>query len=102
MQSRSDFGWNMLNVTADTIVHTGPGCLHTIIVNVLQEAEAEGDTFFEVYDGVDATGTLRGTVYGTQHPVTLIYDAEFTVGLFIDVTEGGQEEGVVDLTVTWI
>ena len=80
-----DFPWDKVNVTADAIVHTGPCVLHSITFNGMTVV---GDV--AIYDGVDATGTLIGTlilrsaVQVSCQPFTLILDCEMTTGIFFD------------------
>ena len=80
-----DIGWKKVNVAADAIVRTGPCVLHSITFNGMT---AVGDV--AIYDGVDATGTLIGTlilrsaVQVSCQPFTLILDCEMEDGIFID------------------
>lgn len=92
--------WSAVNITlaapTTTLVKTGVGLLHSIIIN---KPLANG--VITIYDGVDATGTLLGTI---TKPATLlsdlvnaiIYDIPLTVGLCI-VTSGAAQ----DITVTY-
>jgi len=83
--SAIDFPWEKLIVQADAIVHTGPCVLHSITFNGMT---AVGDV--AIYDGVDATGTLIGTlilrsaVMVSCQPFTLILDCEMATGIFFD------------------
>ena len=85
MNSAIDFPWAKVNVTADAIVHTGKCVLHSITFNGMT---AVGDV--AIYDGIDATGTLIGTlilrsaVHVSCQPFTLILDCEMTTGIFFD------------------
>jgi hypothetical protein len=93
-QSRSDFQWGFTHVVQTTLVHTGPGGLHTIILNQFGD-----DCTITVYDGVDATGTIIGIITTALHqPQTLKYDLIFDTGLYIAIVG----EGTADLTVCWI
>ena len=80
-------GWPNLNVTTDTLVRTGRGVLHSIVLNGVTTV---GDIV--VYDGVDATGrviatlNVRTAVSVSFQGITFLYDAEFTTGLFVDIT----------------
>lgn len=79
-----------------TLVKTGVGLLHSVIIN---KPLANG--VIAIYDGVDATGTLLGTI---TKPATLlndqvdvvVYDIPLSVGLCI-VTSGAAQ----DITVTY-
>lgn len=78
--------------TADTyLVHTGGGSLRHITVN--------GGTLtgtIAIYDGVDADGTLLGTIGANQaNGNVYLYDGELTTGLCI-VTSAN-----VDITVCY-
>ena len=93
MDSRKTHPWLGVNVVGSATVQTGPGMLHTIIVNSAANAAT-----IAIYDGVDAGGTLRGTITATgQVGLSLLYDMEFTTGLFIAIAVAA-----VDLTVTYI
>ena len=80
-----DYPWRKLIVEADAIVHTGPCVLHSITFNGMT---ADGDV--AIYDGVDAGGTLIGTlilrsaVQVSCQPMTFIYDCEMRIGIFLD------------------
>ena len=80
-----DFPWDKVNVIADAIVHTGACVLHSIIFNGMT---AVGDV--AIYDGIDATGTLIGTlilrsaIHVSCQPMLFTYDCEMTTGIFLD------------------
>lgn len=80
-----DFPWDKVNVTGDLLVHTGPCVLHSITFNGMT---AVGDV--AIYDGIDATGTLIGTlilrsaIHVSCQPMPFIYDCEMTTGIFFD------------------
>lgn len=89
-------GFDYLNITGDatTLVRTGGGILHTITFNKPTATET-----VTIYDGLDANGTKIGTITvpASPVPVSLIYDANFTVGLTL-VTATATS----DITVTFI
>ena len=94
-QSRSDFQWRWAHVVEykGQQVITGPGVLHTIVVNQMPGEVPS----FALFDGIGAAGTVIGVVVTDfDQPRTLIYDLAVTVGLFILPTWG------TDLTVTWM
>lgn len=94
-QSRSDFQWYWEHVddSKGVQVKTGPGALHTIVINQMPGEVAS----FALFNGIGAAGAVIGVVVTDfDQPRTLIYDLEFTVGLFVLPTQG------VDLTVTYI
>ena len=80
-----DFPWRKVIVAADAVVNTGPCVLHAIQFNGMT---AVGNV--AVYDGVDATGTLIGTlilrsaIHVSCQPMTFFYDCEMDVGIFLD------------------
>ena len=80
-----DFPWSKVNVTEDTVVKTGAGVLHAIVFNGMTVV---GDV--AIYDGIDDTGTLIGTlilrsaVHVSCQPITFTYDCEMDTGIFID------------------
>lgn len=88
MASRETY--NFVNVVgANTLVKTGPGKLHTVIVN-------QTDTKATViYDGVDTAGTKIASIdVSPTIGSKFVYDVEFSKGLFITTS------GLVDLTVS--
>ena len=95
MQSRSDFPWRWTRVTETTLVHTGHGTMHTIIINDIDDGAT-----ITIYDGVDAGGAVIGEVITALHqPVTLKYDLMFDDGLYIAIT---GEQVNAEVTVTWM
>ena len=82
-----ELGWPNLNVTTDTLLRTGRGILHSIVLNGVTTV---GDIV--VYDGVDATGRIvatlnvRTAVAISFQGMTFTYDAKLDTGLFIDIT----------------
>ena len=81
--SAIDFPWEKLIVEDSAIVHTGPCVLHSVTFNGMT---AVGDV--AIYDGIDATGTLIGTlilrsaIHVSCQPFTLILDCEMATGIF--------------------
>lgn len=83
----------LLAAPTTTVVKTGTGILHTITLN---KPVATGVVIF--YDGIDATNPIGSiTIPASPIPVTLTYDAAFTVGLTIVTTTAAS-----DITVTYI
>jgi len=95
-----DFPWTYAHVAATTVppVKTGPGVLHTINFNGMTAVGT-----LEIYDGLDNTGTLIGTLLLTNvihvscQPVPFLYDCAFETGLHLEFTAGL----VGDFTVTY-
>ena len=92
-----DFPWDKShNIGADEIVKAGPCVLHNITLN---GTTTVGE--MSVYDGIDNTGTLiatiqmRSAVQVSIQPITLNYDCEMAVGIFLERTDW-----VGSLTVT--
>lgn len=90
-------GYAYTNITtaATTVVKSGAGTLHSIVVNTLA---ASGTV--TIYDNTSAVAPKIGTVTNpatlvTEGPVTAIYDVAFATGLTIVTT------GVQDITVTF-
>lgn len=84
-----------ITTATTTLVKTGPGVLHAVIVN-LPVASA----MIEIRDGVDASGTLIGTIaYDatllTDPPISAVYDVAFRAGLVIVTSDA------TDLTVVF-
>lgn len=80
-------GWPFLNVTADALVKTGRGVLHSVVLN---GCTVVGDIV--IYDGIDAGGTViatlnvRSAVHVSFQPIPFIYDCEITTGIFVDIS----------------
>jgi hypothetical protein len=96
----ADFPWDWKRVCDTVLVKTGPGALHTIVLNGLI---TEGE--ISVFDGIDATGEPIGVLGLTPtiasvsvQPITLTYDLKIATGIYI---EYDQSVGA-DLTVTYI
>ena len=97
MQQNLAIGWEKLNVTAETLVHTGKCILHNITLNGITTV---GDIL--VYDGVSAAGTLIATINARTavavsfQGMTFNYDCKMATGIFITfATFAGN------LTATW-
>lgn len=99
--SVADFPWKWKRViaTTDPEVLTGPGALHTIVINGVI---ALGD--IEVYDGIDNTGALIGVISLTTaasisvQPITLTYDLKIETGIHLQYIPAVG----ADLTVTYL
>ena len=98
MQSVSDFPWEYKHVVADTLIRTGQGVLHSIVLNGLTTA---GDA--TVYDNTAGSGTviavlhLDTTTSVSVQPITLLYDIECKTGLYIEF----DDTLAADLTITY-
>jgi hypothetical protein len=91
-------GYNYTNITsnATTVVKTGPGILHSIVVNTPPAATGT----LTLYDNTAGSGTKIGTLTGntaTSMPAyTLVYDVAFSTGLTaVTATQAG------DYTIVW-
>lgn len=83
----------LLAAPTTTVVKSGTGILHTVTFN-----KPVATTVAIIYDGIDATNPIASvTVPSSPMPVTLTYDAAFTVGLTIVTTTAAS-----DITVTYI
>lgn len=71
---------NIAATTAGVIVKAGEGALYQITFNKPLETNV-----VTVYDGLSTGGTVIATITvpATQAPVTLTYNAYFSVGLFV-------------------
>ena len=80
-----DYPWDKVIVNGDTVVHSGPCVLHAINFNGMTVV---GDV--DIYDGIDNTGTLIGTlvlrtaVQISCQPMSFNYDCEMAIGIFVD------------------
>ncbi len=80
-----DFPWEKLNVIASAAVCERPCVLHTITFNGMT---AVGDV--AIYDGVDNTGTLIGTlilrsaIHVSCQPMTFHFDCEMETGIYME------------------
>ena len=89
----------IVNVTADTLVKSGPGYLHTITIAQSDAAPTAGTII--IYDNTAESGTKIQTINFTTavfQPFTLHYYASFTTGLYIGFTTTAD----VNVTVTYI
>ncbi len=102
MDPKAQFPWPWKHVTDTVLVKTGPGALHTIVVNGLTTA---GD--ITVYDALDASDATRiiailhldPTTSVSVQPITFTYDLKIATGIYILYEE---QATVADLTVTYI
>lgn len=80
-----DFPWTPRNVVADTVVKTGAGVLHSVVLNGMTVV---GDVV--LYDGVDATGVViatfnfRSAVHVSYQGITFLFDCAIATGIFVD------------------
>ncbi len=100
MNPKTDFGWDKLNITTDTLVKTGQGILHSIVLNGVTTV---GDV--AIYDGIDNTGQLiatlnvRSAVSVSFQGLTFLYDCKIDTGIFVDIN---SSTFVGNLTATFI
>lgn len=90
--------FTLLNVTADTLVKTGAGFLHTITVAQTDAAPTAGTII--IYDNTAESGTIIQTISFTTavfNPFSLIYDGTFSTGLYIGFTTTND----VNVTVSY-
>lgn len=79
------------NLTADTLIKTGPGNVQGIVVN----SHTSGT--IKLWDALSATGlVLFNTItLAAGERFIPLYGAKFTVGLFVDIG------GTIDMTIIW-
>ena len=83
-----DFPWDKANVTGTGTVCPRPCVLHSIVFNGMTTI---GSVL--IYDGVDAGGTLIGTLLLTSavqvscQPLTFLYDCEMETGIHMVFTD---------------
>lgn len=87
MDPRADFPWSWRHLTSSTLVRTGRGVLHTVIVNQGGKAGV-----VVIFDGVAIIATIAADF---DQPRTLLYDLEFHTNLNFVIV------GVWDITVTY-
>lgn len=78
--------FSLLNVTADTLVKSGSGFLHTITCS--SDTAATAGTII-VYDNTAESGTIlwTWTLSAVEYqPRTLIFDGTFATGLYVGYT----------------
>ena len=81
----TDRAWPFCHVAATTLVKTGPGTLHKIVLNGLT---TQGDAV--VYDGIDNTGAVIAVLHidlttsVSVQPIGWPYDAKVDVGIHIE------------------
>lgn len=94
-----DFPWAYAHVAADAQVKGSKGVLHTVVVNGLTTA---GDV--TLYDNTAESGTVIAVIHLdpttslSVQPITLLYDCEFSTGLYV----GFDDSLAADLTVTYL
>lgn len=88
------YSYSNITTQATTLVKTGTGVLHTITFN-----KPVATATVKICDALSNTTPVIGTVTvpASPQPVTLFYDAVFTVGLTI-VTGSADE----DITVSYL
>ena len=90
MQSRSEFCYPWAHCDDALQVKTGPGVLHTIVIN-----QMGAQMTIQIFDGIGG-GTIIGVLTTDfDEPVTLKYDLEFEAGLYILAQ-------YCDLTITYV
>lgn len=85
--------------TSDTLVKTGAGVLHSIVISCNDAAPTAGT--IDVYDNTEGSGTkiFSWTLTTTAFtPISLVFDARFETGLYIDFTTTGD----VSVTATYL
>ena len=85
-----DFPWEKTWVNANTLVHTGPCVLHTVVFNGVTVVGV-----VTVYDDVDAADALQTVatynipgVSVSYQGITFTYDCEMENGIYVDFTGG--------------
>lgn len=84
-----DFPWRKVCVSGDTIVNDGLCVLHNLVFNGITTVGVA-----DVYDGIDNGGTrIARLVLDTAasvsiQPITLSFDCEMLIGIFIEFTDG--------------
>ena len=90
--ARSDFMWLWEHVDEAVQIQTGPGALHTVVLN---QFDTKGN--LTLFDGIGPAGNVIGVIIVDFHqPRTLIYDEDFETGLYALPTEG------IDVTVSYV
>lgn len=93
-----DNGWSYSNKTADALIKTGPGVVHTITFAQLDAAPTAGSII--LYDNTAESGNIIFTHTQTTAvfmPVTITLDATFNTGLYLGFTTTAD----VSVTVTY-
>lgn len=90
--------FSLLNCTADTLVKSSAGFLHTLTFAQTDAAPTAGTII--IYDNTAESGTILQTVNFTTtvfNPFTLTYDGSFATGLYIGFTTTAD----VNVTVSY-
>ncbi len=90
--------FTLTNCTADTLVKTGAGFLHTITVAQTDAAPTAGTII--IYDNTAESGTIIQTINFTTavfQPFSLHYDGTFSTGLYVGFTTTND----VNVTLSW-
>lgn len=88
------YNYTHLAGTGTTLIKTGPGVLHAIVVNTPVAGTLEADDALTNTTPVIAIQTV-GTATAMP-PFSVIYDVQFTTGLTIKITTGAM-----DATIVW-
>lgn len=88
------YAYSNLLANATTLLKTGQGLLHSIVINNAGAAS----NLCTVYDGLSASGIVIATIDTVElNGRVLLYDVHFTVGLTIVIGTGTA----ADLTVAY-
>lgn len=88
------YNYEHLASNASTLVKTGGGFLHTIVINKIG---ATGNTL-TVYDGTDNTGAVIAVFDTTSTVRPSPYDCVFKTGLYVTLASGTA----ADVTITYV
>jgi len=88
------FKYTNLAANATTLIKTGSGFLHSIVINT---AGASANTIV-VYDSLTAANAKIASINGTATAgQTMLYDINFSIGLTLILATGTA----ADITVCW-
>lgn len=88
------FNCTHLNALGTTTLKSGPGVLHTLVLN---SKGASGNTL-TLYDSTSGSGTVLAVVDATQNVASLTYDVNFTTGLTAVLATGTA----ADVSLSWL
>lgn len=89
------FKYTNITTNTTTTVKTGPGMIHTLVVNTTPT----GANSVTIFDSTTGSGTKIGTFAVTATDTFMLYDVGFANGLTI-VTTAATTPG--DYTISWL
>lgn len=88
------YKYNHISTNTTTVVKSGPGILHTVVVNLIGTAPAT----LVLWDNTAASGTQIANITLNANDTFFLYDIGFNIGLTAVTTSGAT---VSDYTISY-